>query len=380
MKAIWTASFLFIFSFCAAAEVRPYMDQMLQQIFTLKPYIVSDVEYRDPKNSEKIGTALKNMVALSDKISHEGKIRQTGFAISSKALNQQIKEAELVYRVGNKDYSLWMLRSTLSVCMSCHTQLPSASTKFDFTNKDHFLTKPFEEAEFLFIVRNFDKALPLYDDVIANYPKNGTSADNVEKAVQRKIYYYVRVKRDPAGLANSLTKNLKNKDLGNYLAKKINGYKSAAAKITKDSYPEFSEQQQNELRKYAETNLKEELKGDFELTPSKDLSYLKISSVLYKYLDQFPETPLKPDILYWLSFCERRYEQKAFYSLPEMYLKQCVLEHPGSPVAPACLKEYQDLVTMAYTGSSGTHIPQDVTKEIQSMKEMVQKMQNHEKK
>lgn len=373
----WTVAFLsLLFSTTSQAEVKPYMDQMLKEIFTLKPYIVSDVEYRDPKNFQKIDDSLKQMVSLSEKISHEGKIKKSGFAISSKALNEQLKEAELVYRVGNKDYSLWMLRSTLSVCMSCHTQLPAVSTKFESFNKEHFLTKPFDEAEFLFIVRNFDKAVNLYDQVISSYPSNKVTQEHVEKSLARKVYYFVRVKRDFSGLIASLNQDLKNKNLPPMVSKRMTALKAAAEKMKKETYPEFNESQQAELRKYAESQLREELQGNFSSSPEKDLAYLKVSSVLYKYLDQYPDSTLKPDVLYWLSFCERRYEQKAFYSLPELYLKQCVMEFPGSSVAPSCLKEYQDLVTMAYTGSSGTHIPKDVERELSSMKEMIEKMKN----
>lgn len=361
------------------AEVKPHMDLMLKEIFTLKPYIVSDVEYRDPKNFQKIDDSLKQMVALSEKISHEGKIKKTGFAISSKALNEQLREAELVYRVGNKDYSLWMLRSTLSVCMSCHTQLPATSTKFESLSKDTFLTKPFDEAEFLFIVRNFDKAISLYDQVIDTYPTNKATQEHVEKSLARKVYYFVRVKRDLAGLSEGLKKNQKNKELPGMIRNRVKALQQAADKLKKDSYPDFTEAQQAELRKYAETELKEELKGEFSTSAEKEISYLKVSSVLYKYLEQNPDSAIKPEILYWLSFCERRYEQKAFYSLPELYLKQCVTEFPGSTIAPSCLKEYQELVTMAYTGSAGTHIPKDVDRELKAMKEMVEKMNGKKK-
>lgn len=357
------------------AEVKPYMDLMFKEIFTLKPYIVSDIEYRDPKNFQKINTSLKNLAELSEKVSHEGKIKKTGFAISSKAITEQLKEAELVYRVGNKDYSLWMLRSTLSVCMSCHTQLPADSTQFETLSKDTFLAKPFDEAEFLFIVRNFNQALPLYDRVIDSFPAgNGGSQDIIEKAIARKVYYFVRVRRDLNQLSASLTNNLKNKKLPEMVVKRIQALRLAAEKMKNQTYPEFSEKQHSELRKYAETELRSELRGDFSTSAKKDLAYLKVSSVLYKFLEENPDSPMKPDILYWLSFCERRYEQKAFYSLPELYLKQCVMDFPTAPVASACLKEYQDIVTLAYTGSSGTHIPKDVDQELKAMKEMVEKI------
>lgn len=379
MLKLSTVVLTFVLCTVSYAEVKPHMDLMLKEIFTLKPYIVSDVEYRDPKNFQKIDDSLKQMVALSEKISHEGKIKKTGFAISSKALNEQLREAELVYRVGNKDYSLWMLRSTLSVCMSCHTQLPASSTQFNTLSKDTFLSKPFDEAEFLFIVRNFDKAMSLYDQVIDTYPGSKSTLENLDKSLARKVYYFVRVKRDLAGLSASLEKNQKNKNLPTMTEKRIKALRQAADKLKKDDYPEFTEAQQADLRKYAETELQEELQGEFSTTAEKELSYLKVSSVLYKFLEQNPESSIKPEILYWLSFCERRYEQKAFYSLPELYLKQCVTEFPGSAIAPSCLKEYQDLVTMAYTGSSGTHIPKDVDRELKAMKDMVEKMNGKKK-
>lgn len=374
MSVRFLIALLSALSIQAQADVKPYMDQMLQEIYTLKPFIVSEVDYRDPKNAPVIQKSLQNMVVLSEKISHEGKIKNSGFAISGRAMNQQLKEAEVVYRVGNKDYSLWMLRSTLSVCMSCHTQLPSTSTKFDFANKDHFLKKPFDEAEFLFIVRNFDKALPLYNEVLTGFPKKDPSVEHVEQALSRKVYYYVRVQRDIPGFIQSLQKDLTNKELPTFLQARIQGLIKAANKIKSQPYPDFNEKQSQDLRSFAQSNLKKELAGDFEMSAERELTYLKVSSVLYKYLDQHPQTSLKPDILYWLSFCERRYEEKALYSMPELYLKQCVLEHPESQVAPSCLKEYQDLIQMAYTGSSGTHIPEDVQREIESMKELIKKM------
>lgn len=359
----------------AQADVKNYMDQMLQEIHILKPYIVSESEYKDPKNFAQIDESLKRMVSLSENISHEGKIRNSAFGISSEVLTEQLKESELVYRVGNKGYSLWMLRSTLSVCMSCHTQLPSASTRFDFSNKEHQLTRPFDEAEFLFIVRNFEKAMSLYQQVIAEYPKNGVNPESLKKAIARELYYYVRVKRDIPGLIKVLNANLKNKQLPQSAKDRLSGLKNAAQEAKSEGYPEFKADQQAELKNYAETQLKKELTGEFDFSAGKELAYLKTASVLYKYLSDFPQTSLKPEILYWLSFCERRYEPTAFYSLPELYLKQCIVEHPQSSIAPSCLREYQDLVTLAYTGSSGVNIPKEVQKEMKGYKKAIEAKQ-----
>jgi hypothetical protein len=375
MKKVLGFLGLFFMVLSAKAEVKPFMDQMLNEIFNLKPYIGSADAFKDPKNAKKIDASLKKMVLLSEQINHEDKIKKTGFQISARVLSQQLKESEQVFNTGSKDYSLWMLKSTLGVCMSCHTQLPAVSTKFMTINQARVLMNPFEEAEFLFVIRNFKEAMKLYASALSGYPKNVVSVDDLPKIIYRQLYYSVRVERDFAGLAKILDEDLKNKKLPSHLILKIKDVRAAVLKMKDEKYPHFTAQQADELRKYSESSLKEELSGNFSFDiPKRELQYLKVSSVLYEYLNENPDTPLKPDILYWLSFCESKFSQQAFYSLPELYLKQCVLEFPKNPVAKKCLKEYQDLVTMAYSGSSGTHIPEDVSKEIKTMQELVEKL------
>lgn len=375
MKKFLMGMMVLGFGAMALAEVKPFMDRMLAEIFSLKPYLVSEESFKDPKNAQKIDESLTKMVEISKKINHEGKIKSTGFSVPSQVLEQQLLETEQVFAKGNKSYALWMLKSTLGVCMSCHTQLPAVSTKFSTLNKSHVLTNPFDEAEFLFVIRNFDEAMPLYAQAIKDYPKNVVTPENLEKALYRQLFYFVRVKRDFKSLVAALEQDQANANLPKHLSNKIKNFVTAAKKMQKESFPSFAVGQDDEVRKYAESALKEELSGKFSFDdPKKELNYLKVSGVLYEYLDRNPETRLKPEILYWLSFCESHYRHKAFYSLPELYLKQCVLEFPKSAVAKKCLTEYQDLVTMAFTGSSGTHIPEDVTKEIKTMQELIMKV------
>lgn len=359
----------------AWAEVKPLMNQMFNEIFTLKPFIVSETAFNDPKNAETIDKSLKHMIEVSKNINHEKQIRRSGFEVSSKVLSQQLQEVDRIFLAGNKDYSLWMLKSTLSVCMNCHTQVPAASTHLTTMNQGHILNNPFEEAEFLFVIRNFDEAMKLYQKSIAGYPENQVPLNNLEKALTRQLFYYVRVQRSMEELAKSLDLDLKNTKLPKGFRQKLEDLKIAANKMKKDAYPTFSGSQDAEVRKYVESNLKEELAGHFSINnPERQIQFMKISSVLYEYLQANPGTHLKPDILYWLSFCEARYSHQLSYSMPELYLKQCVLEFPKNPVAKKCLTEYQELVTMAYTGTSGTHIPAEVAKELKSMEELVKKV------
>lgn len=356
------------------SDVKDYMDQMLEQIFVLKPFISSDASFQDPDNAAQIAAALTQMTQLSSKINHEEMITKSGFQVSGDVLHQQLEEVVNVFDKGNKEYALWTLRSTLGVCMACHTQLPAASTRFTAMNQDQVLANPFEEAEFLFVIRNFDAAMPLYAGVIAGYPRNGVELSAVEQAIYRQLYYYLRVARDPQGLAVALQAGAANTQLPASLLGQMERLSAAAASAQEQAYPQFKLSQSTELRQYVDTMMEEQLVGDVSLdSPEAAIAALKLSSVLYEYLSAHPDTPLKADILYWLSFCERRYQ--SMHSLPDLYLRQCVLEHPASPVASQCLADYVDSVTLAFTGSGGTHIPADVLEELNRMQALVKQEQ-----
>jgi|WetSurMetagenome_2_1015567.scaffolds.fasta_scaffold165542_2 hypothetical protein len=356
----------------AQAEVKAVMDQLLQQVFILKPFITSETSFSDPANSAQISDALKKMVSLSKEVNHEERINKTGFQVSANVLTQQLEQVENVFRTGSKDYALGNLRSTLGVCMSCHTQLPAVSTRFTTLNQTQTLSDPFLEAEFLFLIRNFDDAMKSYGELIAGYPLNKAEIDDLEKAVYRQIFYYVRVARDLQGLSVALQRDSENQQLPAQLQKQIKGFIAAVDDMRGEKYPQFTDKQSKALRKYAEEVLNAEAYGDFGLDSPQDvLAALKLSSVLYEYLNAYPKTPLKPDILYWLSLGERRYHYQSMYSLPDLYLKQCVFEYPNNPVAKLCFATYEESITVAFTGSGGTHIPPDIAKELNMMRGLV---------
>jgi len=360
------------FAVAARAEVKAVMDQMLQQVFILKPFIASEASFSDPANSAQIADALKNMVALSKEVNHEDRINKTGFQVSANVLTQQLEQVEDVFSHGSKDYALDSLRSTLGVCMSCHTQLPAVSTRFTTLNETQTLANQFQEAEFLFLIRNFDDAMKLYGEWISGYPLNKAETDDMETAVYRQIFYYARVARDLQGLSVVLRRDGANQQLPTRLQKQINGFIVALKETQDDKYPNFTDAESEDLRKYAEAVLNAEAYGDFSLdSPQNVIAALKMSSVLYEYLNTYPTTPLKPDILYWLALGERRYHDQSMYSLPDLYLKQCVLEDPKNPVAKLCFTAYEESMTVAFTGSGGTHIPDDISQELNMMRELV---------
>lgn len=351
----------------AHADVKPKMDQMMATIMELKPFIQSEAKYLDTNNEADIKASLQSIVSLSDKIKHEDTIKTFSRIESAKSLNENFKKVEETFARGNKSYSLWLLRSNLSNCVSCHTQLPAGSTRFGSNEKPKNIASAFEEAEFLYIIRNFDKAIELFNQSIQKYEQNNLMPKDLETILKRKVYYFTRVKRDLNGLSASLAEDQKNKNIPAAVARKFKSYEKAALALAKEPQPRFANDK--ELKFFAEKILAQDLKGNTISAEEPNLKKIWLSGHLYEYLEKSPNTELRPNIYYWLSFTESPWQEAAQSSLPETYLKKCVKDFPESPIAPRCYENYKDLINFAYTGSSGTHLPSDVKAELKKMRE-----------
>jgi hypothetical protein len=104
------------------------------------------------------------------------------------------------------------------------------------------------------------------------------------------------------------------------------------------------------------------------LNGESDITLLVASGVLSKYITDNPLSPQAPEILYWLSLAERRLSSTYFFSLSDLYLKDCITLYPKSPYAKKCYQEYEDNITFGFSGSKGTDIPIEEKQELDRLK------------
>lgn len=99
-----------------------------------------------------------------------------------------------------------------------------------------------------------------------------------------------------------------------------------------------------------------------------DIPLLVAAGVLSKYLNDHPTTKSAPQILYWLSVAEKRLGGTYFFTLSELYLKDCVTLYSKSPFAKKCYNLYEENVEFGYTGSGGIDIPPEEKRELARLK------------
>ena len=202
------------------------MGELLTQMTLLKRFFVSEEKFTAKENEAEIDSHLKELSRLAKEAGHDPLLKTENFKFSRQVLEDHISETERIFRLGNKSYARWQLSSTLSVCMSCHTQVPMMSKNFGEFRGLKMFSSDFDQAEFLFAIRDFDKAIEYYDKIIDSFPKNLYRTDQVEKALQREVAYYSRIKRSPKDAIAKMKSHQKNPELPEYLKNDINAWNS----------------------------------------------------------------------------------------------------------------------------------------------------------
>jgi len=353
-------------------STRELMDQFLAQLTALKPYVVSEALFDDPQNTVVIGDHLQKFVNLAKKAGHDPQLGAENFKFSRDVLLEHIEDTVRVFRLGHKSYARWELNSTLTICASCHTQMPTPPHIFAEFQSLKTFSSEFDQAEFLFAVRDFDHAMKIFDQLIDHYPQMKTNAEQVEKSLEREVAYFARVRQRPDEAIVALQNHLKNKLLPEYLQKNvkiwIGQFQSWNSQLSIDPQKASGDQ----VVEFAKTQVEKAWKDPVDATNPHLVTYLRVSGVLYKFLSEHPPSKVTPEILYWLSICDRSVGNEFFYSLADLYLRECIIRYPKEPIAKKCFKEYEAVTTLGYTGSMGVDVPPEVRADLRHLKKLVE--------
>ncbi len=354
-------------------ETRELMEQFLTQLTALKKYFVSEDKFVDPKNSLEISSRLKEFAALAKQTKHDPRLNQENFKFSRYVLEDHIVDTERVFRLGSKTYARWKLASTVSVCMSCHAQMPTANRSFGEFGNFKIFSSEFDQAEFLFATRAFDKAFDLYNKIIDGYPKNKFRPEQVETALERQLAYFSRIKRNPVEAIARMKAHQNNKELPEYLRRNIAAWISQFEGWDKQAIFDPKTATDAQVIEFAKKNIEEKWTSKMMEASNPNLvTFLRVSGILFEYLQMHPQSKAVPEILYWLSICDRSINNTFFFSLADLYLRECIVKHPAHPAAKKCYKEYESETILGYSGSSGTHLPAEVREDLNQLKKLVE--------
>lgn len=354
-------------------EAKAIMDGVYDSFVKVVPYV-----YSDEKKIENLRTdadqkerLLKNLTDISEffkSARHVEYFQRPGFRPSLETINHHLSDTINAVKGNNYIFAQKRLKALTALCISCHSQLSETAAENTFGNaikkvKRENFDSDFAYGNYLFLVRRFGESETYFDKAIEKALKEQTEED-LYSSLRRLISINTKIELNPKKANVLIDKYLANPKLPSLARNTLETWKKSLKKWNK-----FNTKKIKSIDSFITTYLAP-LESDKGQTArgGNDITLLVGSGVLSKYLNDNPKTKLAPEILYWLSVAERRLSNTYFFSLSDLYLKDCVKLYPKSRYAKKCYNEYAENIEFGYSGSGGTDIPVEEKQELERLK------------
>lgn len=339
------------------------------------PYVYSDENSIEILKKDPIKKAdlIKNLTDISEffkSAKHVEYFQRPGFRPSLDTMNSHLSDTITSVQSDNFAFAQKRLNALTSLCISCHSQLSEHGTANAFGDEINKARREDFESDYafgnyLYLVRRFDDSEKYLNLALERAIKESRSHE-LYTSLRRVISIHTKIAFN-FDKANKFVDKYK-KDLRlPVLAKTTLGSWSKSLQPWK----KLNFNKVNSIELFIKTYLnpldemKEQTGGD------NDITLLISSGVLSKYLNDHPQTQSAPLILYWLAVAERRLSSTYFFTLSDLYLKDCIKLYPKSEFAKKCYGLYEENIQFGYSGSSGTDIPADEKRELARLRALL---------
>lgn len=358
-------------------QAKAVMSSVYDSYVKIIPYVYATTkkmgDFKTKKEKEEL---LKNLTDLSlffKSAKHAEFFQRPGFRPSLETINEHIEETILSVESNNFLFAQKRLNVIGALCVSCHSQLPESVSKNAFREnikkeKRERFDSDFSYANYLYLVRRFDEAKDYFSKSIeASLDKSNNHGQEVSGALRRMMSIDTKIKFDYEKAKSLIAKwekeprlSTNDKKMVKRWGDSLKNWKGFDPKAIK-SMPEFIQKNLSPL----------DMKKEIIFSGEEDVTLLISSGVILNYLVENPNSDLAPEVLYWLSLIDHRMSQTYFFSLGDLYLKDCIKKYPATPYAKKCYQEYADSVEASYSGSAGTDIPVEMKRELVKLKSLL---------
>ena len=371
MKIIITLAFILSLKSSFAGPVLS-MNRAFNALIELIPFLVHEDQFKDKKNDVIIKTHLKELGNAFKTAGHDNLIKHDLFAPSYELLTEDIHEMTKSFEEGKKDYSFWMMKETMTMCLDCHARLPQGVTS-SFQNGElsvntQKIQTPYELGLAYMIVRRFVDAKQNFTrDIQDNIIKKNFS--EIIRPLKHILMIETKIKKDPVTMISIIDDYTRKNNFPSFMTEELRGWKRRLL-IWKDEKFLSGLSNESELKDFIKRRLlplkrKGEYKDEFKV----DLLFA--SGIISTYFFENQNSPSAPEIGLWLGWMEKRLKKDEFMSSGDLFLKQCIRKYSKHPVAKECLEEYRESVEFDFTGSGGTSVPKEIARELEELEKLV---------
>ncbi|WP_455197277.1 hypothetical protein [Kaarinaea lacus] len=351
----------------SAVSVNEIMLEIGQTMEDLFPTLFDEKTMEQAAGQKKLHDAVKKLDALFNEARPHFDIKSPTYRISFDVIHAQLTGAIVAMKYDNYRHATNIVKEFVSICSSCHTQDSKLRTLFGDVSRKQF-GSDMQFAEFNYMTRNYDTAISYYEKHLESV-KEPTEIE-LMTVMKRILTVNTQVYNRPQDAIKELDKLKDYPGHTKFSKKNLDEWLTGLKELEKQQFSKVTNPDFEQLKDYVNKilgPLDDPGTADF---PSKKEKVARVwlRGRLYHYLNTVPPREEIPVILYWLSIVDRSIDYSFYYSLADMYLKECMLQYTSHPYAQKCYDEYEAYITFSYSGSRGTDIPDDIADELKALK------------
>lgn len=348
---------------------RARMEEIFDAIRDVLPLSLSDARFAAPENRERILAALEKLAAGASRLEDHGRSRDAGFAFLSGSLARDARDIHARYASGRTDEARFLLHYVTDNCVACHSRLPTAadsSLSRRFVRDADVASLPLpERAHLEAATRQFDRALESFEALLTSDAFAAADADLMGH-VDEYLELCIRVRQDLPRARRTLVAFGKRDDVSPALRENLEHWIASLARLEERGIGSGPDEARALL----------EVAGDesrFEGDRAGLVYYVAASSALHPWVTAEGRSAAEAaEGYYLLGLIESRVGRSFWLSQTESFLEAAIRLAPGEPVARSAYDLLEDFVTAGYSGSSGVHVPADVRRRLESLRELVE--------
>ena len=343
------------------------MQSLYQSLTELLTDVCSDQRYYDSKNSSRIEREIKNLSTFSHELSKD--IKDTSsqadptLQLFSGFLASETSEAYRSFRGGQQRYAREILRSIPGDCLACHSRNALGPDFNSLAIEPGATLKPSERAEFFAATRQFDRAIESFQKILHGTVKPKSDSYDLEKSVNEALLIAVRHKRDPKLALSIVQSVIDNPESPKFLEEDATHWKKSLEDWAMEPARELKTEEglhAEALRLIALAHSNQ----TYSMDHSQDITYLRASTVLYDLVQLAPKGKHVSEALLLLGMCYEVLNPHRMENLHNIYYESCIKNAPHTEIALTCYRRYEQSIHFGFTGSAGTHLPQEIKEKL----------------
>lgn len=332
-----------------AEEVSKEMRQVYAAYKNLQTFLTKPQTFEDSKNEKEIRSLLQNISKNFHRVDEMSSRyqKEPGFVATAELVHEMLDDSYKRFNEGNKSYALWRLRGLNAHCITCHATY-NVKLQFEDNSSETAGLPPIDRADFYFSSRQFERASEAYLEIV----EKDLSGHETFGALKKWLIVQTRVSADAKEAQQTLTRLLPKLELPVYEKEEIESWIASLK-----SWP--ADKKKLELADI-ERLIRQSTSIDPLSNEIDEVSLLRATALLHDLLPTLKSKEDRSRALYLLGFSYNKLRSFFIDELPEIYLRLSIEESPGSKNAKSAFELYKEIVTLAFTGSSGTEVPSDV--------------------